>query len=67
MPRDLKKGIDLFRTWASLDYDARLQLMMQGQQQAERGRGLNPTGRIAEGVLAQADAVKIRYAEIFKV
>lgn len=40
--------------------------MMQGQQQAERGRGLNPS-RIAEGVLAQADAVKIRYAEIFKV
>ena len=25
--RDLKKGIDLFRTWASWDYDARLQLM----------------------------------------
>lgn len=56
VPRDLKKGIDLFRTWASWDYDARLQLMMQGQQQAERGRGLNPS-RIAEGVLAQADAV----------
>jgi len=27
VPRDLKKGIDLFRTWASWDYDARLQLM----------------------------------------
>lgn len=25
--RDMKKGIDLFRTWASWDYDARLQLM----------------------------------------
>jgi lipoprotein NlpI len=27
VPRDLKKGIDLLRTWAAWDYDARLQLM----------------------------------------
>jgi tetratricopeptide (TPR) repeat protein len=27
LPRDLKKGIDLFSIWASWDYDARLQLM----------------------------------------
>ena len=27
VPRDMKKGIDLFRTWAAWDYDARLQLM----------------------------------------
>ncbi len=27
VPRDMKKGIDLFRTWAVWDYDARLQLM----------------------------------------
>ena len=27
LPRDLKKGVDLLRTWASWDYDARLKLM----------------------------------------
>ena len=27
VPRDMKKGIDLLRTWAVWDYDARLQLM----------------------------------------
>ena len=27
VPRDMKKGIDLFRTWAAWDCDARLQLM----------------------------------------